>query len=119
MPAPEAEVVPVGPVAPVVPVVEALAAATVPLGTVIGGAAEVSPAVEPLPPQPASVVLSSPAVASSASMRCLESGRKAPPSSGTEGFHPPAAVRAVVQVLLAQLIAPVAEAQVLDRPGEL
>ena len=96
------------------------ALATVAAGTVRGGAPEVSAAVEPPPPQAASVPESASAAHSGASLlvtaRPLRSRRE---PLGLKRLHPPAAVRAVVQVLLRELIAPVAEPQVLDRPRQI
>jgi hypothetical protein len=94
--------------------------ATVEVGTVSGGALDVSAAVVPPPPQPASTAESASGAQTSESFlitaRLLQC-RLEP--SGLKRLHPPAAVRAVVQVLLGVLVAPVAEAEVLDRPGQL
>jgi hypothetical protein len=94
--------------------------ATVEVGTVSGGAPEVSAAVVAPPPQAASVPESASAAHSRASFlitdRLFPSWRE---PSARKRLHPPAAGRAVVQVLLRQLVTPVAEPQVLDRPGQL
>src|SRR5258708_23404852 len=102
----------------VVGVTAALAAVEV--GTVNAGAPEALTEVEPPPPQPAIAAATTSDQAPSVSslfrrVRCPSTPR----ASAPEGFHPPAAVRAVVQVLLTQLIAPVAESEVLNRPREL
>jgi hypothetical protein len=96
------------------------AEATVEVGTVSGGAPEVSPAVEEPPPQAASAPESATGAHNRASLLLtarLDRFRRAP--SGLKRLHSPAAVRAVVQVLLRELVAPVAEPQVSDRPGQV
>jgi hypothetical protein len=101
----------------VVGTAEALAAVAV--GTVNGGAAEVSVEDDP-PPQAASATETATPPASATSFLVRTNVRAiSRERSGTQRFHSPAAVGAVVQVLLAQLIAPVAEPEVLHRPGEL
>jgi hypothetical protein len=95
------------------------ALAAVAVGTVRGGAPEVSAAGVPPPPQAArarETVTAPPSAVSFLSGTVRPSLHE---PSGTERFHPPAAVRAVVVVLLGQLVAPVAEAKVLHGPGEL
>jgi hypothetical protein len=101
-------------------VVGTVAAAAVAVGTVSGGAPEVSAAVEPPPPHAAIAVATAIAAVSNASflIRTAKPVIRATPS-GTEWFHPPAASRAVVQVLLGELVAPVAEAQILHCPRQL
>jgi hypothetical protein len=98
-------------------------AAMVAVGTVNDGAPEVSVAADP-PPHAATP----PATASAPArptMRLSAPGsnppllRRTAVTSDVERLHAARAVRAVVQVLLAELVAPVAEAEVLDRPGQL
>jgi hypothetical protein len=97
--------------------------ATVAVGTVSAGAPAVSVGGE-LPPHAASPAHS----ARPASTRALRPRLLRPvtarlrgtgETSDVERLHAPSAVGAVVQILLAELVAPVAEAEVLDRPGQL
>jgi hypothetical protein len=107
----------------VAPLVVAGAALIVCVGTVRGGAPDVSVVAVP-PPQAASVAHAlTPAM--SAAMRPIglllgtAERRVTTETSDVERLHAPPAVRAVVEVLLAELVAPVAEAKVLDGPGQL
>ncbi len=96
----------------VVVVVVAEARLAAPPGTVSVGAPEVLVAADP-PPQAARAIETT---------RPATSSRKlatAPRSSIAERAHPPSAVWTIVEVLLRELIAPVAEAEVLYRPGQL
>lgn len=102
-------------------------AVVVEVGTVNGGAPEVSVALEP-PPHP-DTATARPALAASATTPARRRTRPGTDTGGTvtaaggksgrQGIHTAAAVRAVVQILLCELVAPVAEAKVLDRPGQL
>ena len=117
--------VPVVLVVEVVEVVFALAgeALIVCVGTVNGGAPEVSVVADP-PPQAASAA-QTPTPAATVAMR--PQGRAfstavrwdTTDTSDVERLHAPSAVRAVVEVLLAKLVAPVAESKVLHGPGQL
>ncbi len=114
-PAPVLEVVPL--VAE--PVLEPEPLACAPVGTVKVGAPEVLVVPVPAPPQaatPNARVAPSPSAARSLITATLTVIGLL---SGPERVHAPTTHRAVVQVLLRQLIAPAAEAQVLDRPREL
>jgi len=92
------------------------------VGTVSGGEPDVSVAAEPLPQAAMPAATAAPA-ASAVSVRVARSvagGRGITDTSDFfERFHPPAAVRAIIEVLLAMLVAPVAEAKVLNRPRQL
>jgi len=104
----------------VVGVVEALALAGVvdpPAGTVSAGAPTVSVAAVELPPPHADSPSESDAPAASAMLAAVSRPRpNISNGSGAERLHPPAAIRAVVQILLSELVAPVAEPKVLNRP---
>jgi hypothetical protein len=124
--APEEGVVPLGPelveleVVEVVLVVELVAGATEPDGTVNGGAPEVSVDPEP-PPQPAAPTASAAAARIPIAVRGLRARWVicSAKGSGPERLHSPAAMWAVVEILLCQLVAPVAEAKVIDPPRKL
>jgi hypothetical protein len=90
------------------------------VGMVRVGAPEVS-AVLVLPPPQAARPTATAAPAKRAASELVMRARRVVTTrtSGPEGVHPASAVRAVVQVLLGELVAPIAEAQVLDGPGEL
>jgi len=92
------------------------------VGTVSGGEPDVSVAAEPLPQAAMPAATAAPA-ASAVSVRVARrvAGRRGiiDTSDFFERFHPPAAVRAIVEILLAMLVAPVAEPKVLDRPRQL
>ena len=118
------EVVVVSVVAVVAPlVVVAGEALIVCVGTVRGGAPAVSVVAVP-PPHAASVAHAltpamSAAIRPSGFLLGTAERRVTTETSDVERLHAPPAVRAVVEVLLAELVAPVAEAKVLDGPGQL
>ena len=101
-----------------------LAAVVAPDGTVSGGAPLVSVVAGPPLPQalsPAGTIKI--ATITPSPRERLRRDTLRPSVAGgrllAERFHPPAAVGAIVEVLLRKLIAVIAEAQVLDCPGEL
>ncbi len=92
--------------------------ATLPVGIVSCGAPAVSEVLDPLLPH-----ATRPTDRATPAMNAAKVvGRRlirASPASGSERFHPPAAVRAIVEILLSQLVTPVAETKILDCPGQL
>jgi hypothetical protein len=91
-------------------------------GTVNAGAPDVSPVLEPPPPQAATPRARS----NETAIAVRDLGRRVQGllmptrrTSGAERLHTPAAVRAVVEILLSQLVAPIAEAEVVDHPRQL
>ena len=85
----------------VVLVGSATALAAVDVGTVSGGAPEVSAEVEPPPPQAASDAEAATPARSKASLLIGTTiTPNFPGPSGIQRFHPPTALRAVVQILL-------------------
>jgi hypothetical protein len=99
------------------------------LGTVNGGAPDVLLVLDPPPPQALTPRASTAetTTAGRARLRTLPdldlpmTGPLMPTrkASGAERLHAPATVRTIVEVLLGQLVAPIAEAQVLDRPRQI
>jgi hypothetical protein len=91
------------------------------VGTVSGGAPDVSVAAPP-PPHAAMAAEAAAPAASTARPRVARMTTGRPDTTGSSDFervHPPAAMGTIVQVLLAMLIAPVAEAKVVNRPRQL
>jgi hypothetical protein len=116
----DVEVVPV--VLVVVDPVVAGAALMVAVGTVRGGTSEVSVVAADPPPHAATPAAMAAPAARALRMREPRMTTERRGTSGTsdlEWVHPPAAMRTVVQILLAVLVAPVAEAEVVDRPRQL
>ena len=90
-----------------------------PVGTVSGGAPVVSAEFD-VPPQAARPSAStSPAASAATNATSRDLLSVTATRSAAERLHSPTAVRAVVQVLLGELVAPVAESQVLHRPRQL
>jgi len=95
-----------------------VAFAAAPLGTVREGAGALAPVVAALPPPQADRPTARNRALVSAARNT--SGRlMSIAASGPEWVHTPAAVRAVVHVLLCELVTPIAIAEVLDGPGQL
>ena len=116
----DVEVVPV--VLVDVDAVVAGAALMVAVGTVRGGTSEVSVVAADPPPHAATPAAMAAPAARALNMREPRITAERRGTSGTsdlEWVHPPAAMRTVVQILLAVLVAPVAEAEVVDRPRQL
>jgi hypothetical protein len=94
--------------------------AAVAVGTVSGGAPAVLVAGEPPPHAARLTQAATPASALPSLRATVTAGRRGTTEdSDFKRLHAPRAVRAVVEVLLTELIAPVAEAQILDRPRQL
>ncbi len=115
----DVEVVPV--VFVVVDPVVAGAAEMVAVGTVRGGVPEVSVAVDPPPHAATAAEMAAPAARALRTREAWMTAERRGTSriSDLEWVHPPAAMRTVVEVLLAVLVAPVAEAEILDGPRQL
>jgi hypothetical protein len=88
------------------------------VGTVSVGAPEVSAEGEPPPQAETPRARATPAVRAARGPAILARREVTARTSGPEGVHPASAMGAVVQVLLSELVAPIAEAEVLDGPGQ-
>jgi hypothetical protein len=90
------------------------------VGTVSVGAPAVFATVDPPPPQ-AETPTASPTPAERAARELVRRVRRIDTDGALdpEWVHATPAVRAIVQVLLGELVAPIAEAEILDRPREL
>jgi hypothetical protein len=92
-------------------------AAALEVGTVSGGAPVVSVAGDPPPQAATPAQAAAPAIAENNLLDAVR--RRTTVASDVERIHPPAAMWAVVQILLAQLITPIAESEVFHRPRQL
>jgi hypothetical protein len=101
--------------------VEAAAALATPVvGTVSGGAPEVSARGEELPPHAATPTAARMPRSSAADVAIERRiSLRYERTLRTQGLHTPATVGAVVEVLLGKLVTPVAKTEVLDRPRKL
>ena len=100
--------------------VEVVLGVALPVGTVSVGAPAVLAVGEPPPPQ-AEMPTATAAPAKRAASELAMRARRDVTAwiSGPEGIHPASAMGAVVQILLSELVAPIAEAEVLDGPWQL
>jgi hypothetical protein len=114
-PEPEVSVVPVL----VVVEVEVVPAGTVLVGTVSVGAPAVSACGEPPPQAETPTAMATPADRAATELVMRARREVTTKTSASERIHPTSAMGAVVQVFLSELVAPIAEAEVLDRPGKL
>jgi hypothetical protein len=90
------------------------------VGIVRVGDPAVSAGVEPPPPQAETPTASATPAARAAIALAMRVRREVTAwTSGPEGIHPTPAMRTIVEILLSKLIAPIAEAEVLDRPRQL
>jgi hypothetical protein len=104
----------------VVPVDAVVLGGALLVGMVRVGAPEVSAVLEPPPPQAETPTASATPAERAASELAMRARREVTTrTSGPERVHPASAVRAIVQILLSELVTPIAEAQVLHRPWQL
>jgi hypothetical protein len=89
------------------------------VGTVSVGAPEVSVWGEPPPQAETPRARATPAERAAIELAMRARREVTAQTSGPERIHPTSAVRAVVQILLSELVAPITEAEILDCPGKL
>jgi hypothetical protein len=89
------------------------------VGTVNAGAPAVLVVPDPPPQALTASAITSATAAAVITLSLLKGALIKLGASGAEGLHAPAAHRAVVEVLLRQLVAPIAKAQIVDRPWQL
>jgi hypothetical protein len=89
------------------------------VGTVRVGAPVVLATVEPPPQAETPTASAKPADRAAIELAMRARRDVTTPALAPEGVHSPPAMWAIVQVLLRELVAPIAEAEVLDAPGEL